>query len=450
VSVDLTPEEIEVLRAAFTPRMNKYIPHTPTTKQAAFLCLPVKEAFYGGAAGGGKSDALMMAALQYCDIPGYNAIIFRKTYSDLSLPGALMDRSKEWLADTDAKWSDLDKKWTFPSGATLSFGYLENEAQKFRYASSEFQFIGWDELTQFTESSYRFLFSRLRRSTTQTDNGIPLRVRSAANPGGIGHEWVRDRFVTNPGSRVFIPAGLVDNPYLNREEYEESLMELDHLTRQQLMYGDWEIALEGTLFKREWFSVIDTIPERVNIIKKLRYWDLAATEEKAGTDPDFTAGCLLGVGDDGRYYILDVVRFRSSPGDVERTIQDRAREDGRNVEIFMEQEPGSSGVNTIYHYRRRVLRGYSFRGDKPSGSKAERARPVSSSAEGGDIVLLRGTWNHAFLDEISAFPLSAHKDQVDALSGAHAQMAKRVGPRKNDENGNPVRRKRRRQKLRIF
>lgn len=446
--VNLTPEELDVLRASLTPRTNSYIPHDPTPKQAAFLLLQVKEAFYGGAAGGGKSDALMMAALQYCDIPGYNAIIFRKTYSDLALPGALMDRAHDWLSNTDAKWSDQDKKWSFPSGASLSFGYLENEVQKYRYASSEFQFIGWDELTQFTETSYRFLFSRLRRSRDQTDNGIPLRVRSAANPGGVGHEWVRDRFITSPGSRVFIPAGLVDNPYLDQEEYSESLMELDHLTRQQLMYGDWEVELEGTLFHREWFKVIDQVPDKVEIIKRVRYWDLAATEEKAGTDPDFTAGCLLGVGDDGRYYVLDMVRFRGSPGDVENTVQQTAEVDGRRVEIFMEQEPGASGVNTIHHYRRRVLRGFTFKGDRPSGSKVERARPVSSNAQPGDIVLLRGTWNHAFLDEISAFPLSSHKDQVDALSGAHAQLARRVGPRKSDVNGNPIKRKRKR--LSIF
>jgi len=405
--------------------------------------LDCKEAFYGGAAGGGKSDALLMAALQYVDVPGYNAIIFRRTYSDLSLPGALMDRSQDWLAPTDAKWSDLDKKWSFPSGATLSFGYLENEGQKYRYASSEFQFIGWDELTQFAETQYSFLFSRLRRNTTQTDNGIPLRVRAAANPGGPGHEWVRNKFIVNPGSRIFIPAGLVDNPYLNREEYEESLMELDHLTRQQLMYGDWEAQLEGTLFNRDWFKIIDQVPEGVELRKKVRYWDLAATEEKPGADPDFTVGCLLGIGDDGRYYILDIARFRGSPGEVETRIAKQALIDGRSVEIYMEQEPGSSGVNTIHHYRRRVLRGYVFRGIKTTGSKVERARPVSSTAEDEDYVMIRANWNHTFLDEITAFPLSMHDDQVDALSGAHAQLSKRIGPQKFDEDGKPIKRKRR-------
>jgi predicted phage terminase large subunit-like protein len=447
--MDLTEAEIEVMRKSLTPRLTKYIPHAPTIKQTAFLCLDVKEAFYGGAAGGGKSDALLMAALQYVDIPGYNAIIFRRTYSDLSLPGALMDRAQDWLAPTDAKWSEMDRKWSFPSGATLSFGYLEHEVQKYRYASSEFQFIGWDELTQFAETQYSFLFSRLRRNTTQTDNGIPLRVRSAANPGGPGHEWVRNKFIVNPESRIFIPAGLADNPYLNKEEYTESLMELDHLTRQQLMHGDWEAQLEGTLFHRDWFQSVPEVPEGVEIVKKIRWWDLAATEEKPGTDPDYTVGCLLGIGDDGRYYILDIQRFRESPGQVESKIARQAIIDTRQTEIYMEQEPGSSGVNTIYHYRRRVLRGFRFKGIKSSGSKVERARPVSSTAEDEDIVMIQANWNHAFLDEITAFPLSQHDDQVDALSGAHAQLSKKVGPRKLDDECNPIRRKRRK-KISIF
>ena len=110
-----------------TVGMNPFIPHEPTVKQRQFLALSGEEAFYGGAAGGGKSDALLMAALQYVEEPGYSAILFRRTYADLALPGALMDRAAEWLAHTDAKWEGTRKAWTFPSGAMLVFGYLDNE-----------------------------------------------------------------------------------------------------------------------------------------------------------------------------------------------------------------------------------------------------------------------------------------------------------------------------------
>ncbi|HNQ55684.1 MAG TPA: hypothetical protein PKG66_09730, partial [Methanothrix sp.] len=122
---------------------SQYIPLDPSPKQLAFLFLPHLEALYGGAGGGGKSIALLMAALQYADVPGYAALIIRKTFSDLSLPGALMDVAAQWLAGTRAKWSEVDKTWHFlPSDATLTFGYLDTAKDKYRYQSAAFQFIG--------------------------------------------------------------------------------------------------------------------------------------------------------------------------------------------------------------------------------------------------------------------------------------------------------------------
>ena len=123
---------------------NHYIPHKPTPKQLAFLMLDNSEALFGGAAGGGKSDALLMAALQYVNVPGYAALLLRKSYTDLALPGALMDRAKAWLMPTDARWRDSSKTWQFPSGATLTFGYLEHMGDEYRYQSTEFQMIGFD------------------------------------------------------------------------------------------------------------------------------------------------------------------------------------------------------------------------------------------------------------------------------------------------------------------
>lgn len=419
----LPQTERKRLAKALTPRLNKYIPHKPTPAQTVFLLMRNLEVFYGGAAGGGKSDALLMAALQYVDIPGYSAILFRRTYSDLALPGALMDRAAEWLAGTDARWSEQDKRWTFPSGATLTFGYLEHENDKFRYQSAEFQFIGFDELTQFLETQYRYLFSRLRRLK---GHNIPLRMRSASNPGNIGHEWVKQRFlIEGPAKgRIFIPARLEDNPYLDQEEYLRSLAELDPLERARLREGDWGARPAGKKFRREWFTIVDEVPADARMV---RYWDLAATEPRPGKDPDFTAGVKVAE-KDGIWYICDIKRAQTTPRGVESLVRQTAELDGKSVDIWMEQEPGSSGVNTIDHYAREVLKGYSFRGNKTTGSKEVRANPVSSAAEAGNVKLVRGAWINDFLDEAEAFPNVSHDDQIDAVSGAFEALSTQSEP----------------------
>ncbi|MGE5483159.1 MAG: phage terminase large subunit [Bacteroidota bacterium] len=414
----LPKQDRQRLARLTTPKLTRYIPHAPTVPQTVFLLLPNREALYGGAAGGGKSDALLMGALQYVDTPGYSAIVFRRTYKDLALPDAIMDRSHQWLGGTDAKWDDQEHTWRFPAGATLTFGYLDNENDKFRYQGAAFQYIGFDELTQFTLTQYTYLFSRLRRLEGAR---VPLRMRSASNPGGLGHEWVRQRFLVEGRikGRVFVPAKLQDNPYLDQEEYLASLAELDPVTRAQLLNGDWTAKPEGNKFRREWLEIVDAAPAG---IRKVRYWDLAATEPKPGKDPDWTVGALVGE-KDGVYYICDIRRTRTTPRGVEALIKQTANLDSRAVEIYMEQEPGSSGVNTIDHYAREVLKGYAFRGNKATGSKEVRANPVSAAVEAGNVKLVRGPWISDFLDEIEAFPFGPHDDQVDAVSGAFEMLA---------------------------
>ncbi len=398
---------------------NSLIPHRPTPKQAAFLLLPHTEVFYGGAVGGGKSDALLMAALQYLHVPRYAALILRRNYGDLNLPEALIPRAHDWLRNTEAVWSEGRKSWYVPGGGSLTFGYLEHENQKYRYQSSAYQFVGFDEVTQFTESQYLYLFSRLRRLKEIGD--IPIRMRSAGNPDGVGYEWVKKRFEPHKGGRPdrpFIAAGIDDNPYLDGEEYKRTLDRLDPLTRDRLKHGDWTVKPEGRMFKAHWFDIIeeDELPAQMDFW--VRYWDLAATEEEKGKNPDYTAGALVGK-HRGIYYIKDMKRERLSPYNNEKLIKQVAQRDGREVFIGMEQEPGAAGKMLVERYQREVLSGYAFWGNPSTGNKATRAAPVSSAAEVGNVKIVNGPWVEDFLDELLIFPVDGmHDDQVDAVSGA--------------------------------
>jgi hypothetical protein len=237
-----------------------YTPHYPHPPQEAFLALDCLEAFYGGAAGPGKSDALLMAALQYVHVPRYAAIIFRRTYEDLSLPGALIPRSKEWLGPTLGMqaWNEQRHRWTFPSGATLSFGYLQHADDHLRYQGAEFQFVGVDEASQIREAQLRYMFSRLRKPDVGSLSGVPLRMRLASNPGDRSHEYLKRRYIdkqVDPDDaedteerarrRVFIRARLQDNPSLDQRAYRESLSHLEPEVRAQLLDGDWDARQPG-------------------------------------------------------------------------------------------------------------------------------------------------------------------------------------------------------------
>jgi predicted phage terminase large subunit-like protein len=406
--------------------MTKYIPHTPTAKQQLFLLINDLEAFYGGAAGGGKSDALLMAALQYVDVPGYSAIILRDTFQNLNMPDSLIPRAMNWLLGTDAQIREEGKRWIFPSGAILTFGYLSGPRDHFNYQSAAFQFVGIDEVVNIRENQALYMYSRLRK---KTGVNVPLRFRCASNPPAreqlaIG-AWVKKRYIdpyTKEKDAIFISAKLQDNPYLNHESYIESLMNLDPITRKQLLDGDWNIKAKGRMFQREWFPIISELPN--DIIGSVRYWDLAATEpSKENKEPCYTTGCRLVKTKLNQYRMASMIRERREPLYIEQLVRQTAQMDGKGTHIYMEQEPGASGKSTISHYRRNVLPEFLFSGDKVSGSKYERAMPVASQAEAGNIALLAGHWNESFLDEVELFPDGQFLDQVDALSGAYNKIA---------------------------
>jgi predicted phage terminase large subunit-like protein len=413
---------VEALHNALRIALAKgWIPHQPSAKQYRFLMLPDKEAFYGGAAGGGKSDALLMGAIMFCQLPDYSAILIRKTLQDLSLSSGLIPRSKRWLKGK-ARWDGQSHVWRFRSGATITFGYLDSVDDHFRYQSTEFQYVGFDEVTHIPENQSRYLFSRLRRLSSQTH--IPLRLRGAGNPEGRYAQYVKSRYVDDETAVApFVPARIKDNPGLDKESYIDSLSKLDAVTRERLQNGNWEILDQGQMFQPEWFDIVTDYQKKC---RKVRYWDKAATAPAPGKDPDYTTGVLMTM-KDGVYYIIDVVRFRGTPQVNERNIRKTAERDGIEVEIYMEQEPGSAGKSDIDHYVRDVLRGFTFRGGvRNTGSKVTRAGPLSSAAEHGNVKLVKAAWNRVFLGELALFPIGAHDDQVDAASGAFNKLNKQT------------------------
>lgn len=415
-----------------------------------------------------NSDSLLMAALQYVDIPGYSALILRRTWPDLNSAGAILDRARTWLTGTDAVAHDGGRWWSFPSGSRLSFGYMQHDKDKYKYQSAEYQYIAFDELTQFPLSQYTYLFSRLRKPqlpclscgtpvkfypvgkhwkhTTKEGQrkctnifpdpkmldqfrpapdgmslwDVPLRMYSASNPGGTGHEWVYDRFIDpdtcEPGA-VFLPALLKDNPSLNQEEYEESLNHLTVLDRERLLNGDWSVLEQGSIFHRSWFDSIDNGPSD-RAVRRCRYWDMAASE---GTG-DYTVGTLVAFLN-GQFIVEHQVRGQWGPAETEKIVRQTALQDGQYVMIRMEQEGGSSGKSLIDHYRRNILPGFNFDGDRPTGSKVARATPYAVAAENGNVKLVHGEWNKRFLDELELFPKGQHDDQVDSFSGACTVLA---------------------------
>ena len=245
----VAPSIQEVLKDA------KVIFHPNEGPQTEFLAADEKDVLYGGAAGGGKSYAMIVDPLRYAHRPAHRALILRRSMPELR---EMIDKSRELYpqAFPGAKFREVEKLWNFPSGAKVEFGFLERDADVYRYQGQAYSWIGFDEITHLpTEFSWNYLASRLRT----TDSEIKTYLRCTANPGGVGSHWVKKRYIepneanqsflgSDGLTRKFIPAKLVDNPYLAKDGiYEQMLKSLPPLQRKQLLEGNWDVA-EGAAF----------------------------------------------------------------------------------------------------------------------------------------------------------------------------------------------------------
>lgn len=425
--------------------------------------------FYGGSAGGGKTFALLLELARHHTVEGYSAILFRKTFPQIKNPGGLWDTAValySQLPGVAIKESALTIEWP-KYRSKIAFSHLQHEQDKQQHQGAQYPVIGFDEVTHFSKSQFMYLFSRnrlgmcapaLRPYIRATCNPEPGWVRDFLAPwidpkypvpaasGEIRHffvrgdnvEWVypEDLVLTgdplqDPKSATFIRSTIFDNKALLEADpgYLTQLNSLNAVEKARLLHGRWDVEEGDRIFDRSWFKLVtpDEIPKKFK--RLVRYWDLAGTSEleKNGYRACWTAGVLMGLDFEGRIWILDVTRFRLSPSDGQQRILKVAENDRElwgNVEIRIEQEPGSAGKFVIESYAK-TLMGHKFEGDRPTGEKTARWGPLASFAKTGHVSVLRAPWNEAFLSEVDEAPFGAFKDQVDAAAGAFSDLAAR-------------------------
>ena len=225
-----------------------WVPHEGP--QSEFLSIDATEAYevlFGGAKGPGKTDCLLMEATAQVEHPRYHGLLLRRTFKQLQ---EIMDRAHHWYPSLGGTWNGAASRWTFPSGALISMGHVQHESDKYNYQGHEYHYLGFDQLEQFTESIYLYLLAQQRRSVPD----LKVYVRATANPGGIGHGWVKRRFIAlgprafhydaeSETTRVFIPSTVRDNPSImeNDPGYVKRLMLLDPVLQRAFILGDWDV-----------------------------------------------------------------------------------------------------------------------------------------------------------------------------------------------------------------
>lgn len=427
---------------------NVFILPPNSIAQTLFYACPAFELLYGGAAGGGKSAGLVALAAAYYYVPGYSALLLRQTSPQLNGPGGLVPRSREIYAKLPCDYNKQEKQWTFESGASVKFGFMQDEGDEGNYQGQEYQFFGVDELTQIREHQYKYVFSRLRK---KTEIGVPTMVRCTANPGSLWvyHRWGAWLDPTHPNpakpgeiryymldgdneievpegtegarSRCFIPASWRDNPAIDQEEYSRNLDMLPYVERQRLKYGRWDVSGDSeTVFKREWFKFGDIMPNDQEVIFRARFFDFAAGEDAKA---DYTATAKIHVVSTGQMF-MQIQRAKLSWNGVTNWVK-KFNEEEADTLIAFEQEPGASGKIFSKLLLDSILENGSYAKAVPSSqSKASRALPLSAAIEQGKVIIVRAPGQTSqelseIITEFCNFPNHPNDDCVDAGSGAY-------------------------------
>mgnify|MGYP000844095950 FL=1 len=426
--------------------------------QEAFLACSADHAWYGGAAGGGKSYAVILDSLRWHADPHFGGIIFRRQAVDLAGAGSIWEEAEGIFPRFGADMRQSSpREASFPSGATITFDHLQHEGDKFSHQGKQYSAIYFEELTHFSESQYWYLSSRLR-----TKARVRPYVRATCNPdpdswvrrfiawwigpdgyalperSGVVRYFVRDgdsiawadtreelveryRDPDRVRSFTFILSRLRDNPKVD-PSYRGQLLSLPTVDRERLLGdedrgGNWDVRPSaGTFFARRFFRIRDYRPAPQEVRRRVRAWDKAATRPSPESpDPDWTRGALLAELVDGSFVIEHIESLRGTPGEVEAAMKRIAELDGPDVEIATWQDPGQAGLADVDRLRT-VLRGRRFHVVRASRSKVDFAKTWQGDAEAGKVALVRGTWNAEALDELDAFPDGRHDDIVDAVS----------------------------------
>jgi predicted phage terminase large subunit-like protein len=442
--------------------------------QERFLATSADVCIYGGAAGGGKSYALLLSPLRYKNTKDFTCTIFRKNFKQIFSQGGLWDESWKIYSPIKGAVRKLgDASWTFHNAkgeptARVSFAHIERFEEVESWQGSQIAFIGFDEVTHFDEKTFFYMLSRNRstcgvkpfiRATCNPDadswvarfiewwidqdTGYPIPERSGKLRwffrkddelywGNSRSELIEEYNLRTPEellsvkSATFIASSVYDNKILlqNDPAYLGNLLSLATVERERLLKGNWKIKPSaGLYFKRvQVGSFLPVIPD--DVLRWVRCWDLAATTEDENGNAAYTAGVLIGKRKNGRYVIADVVNKQMNAADVRNTILHTAQQDiakYKRVRIRIPQDPGQAGKEQAQSYIK-FLSGFDVTAVPESGSKVDRATPMSAQWQAGNFDIVVAPWNEPYLSQLENFPDGKLKDMVDASANGFNEI----------------------------